>query len=181
MSPKIRLMILAGTALTTGVVSAQSLDQTREWAETQYYQVRLAEQQAALIAPNPFWQEFLTHEAKPFLPHALDLPCSSINEALCALAVMDLPLAATQQKLTVEGEQLVLASETAAVVYLESIEPSPETQSSESILVGQDLYLARPGTDEVNNRPWGEQTLLSNVPYRTNVVVTNPTAGLQRV
>ncbi|MCA9272683.1 MAG: hypothetical protein KDA31_06530 [Phycisphaerales bacterium] len=32
MSPKIRLMILAGTALTTGVVSAQSLDQTREYA-----------------------------------------------------------------------------------------------------------------------------------------------------
>ena len=32
MSPKIRLMILAGTALATGVASAQSLDQTREYA-----------------------------------------------------------------------------------------------------------------------------------------------------
>lgn len=32
MSPKIRLMILAGTALATGVANAQSVDQTREYA-----------------------------------------------------------------------------------------------------------------------------------------------------
>ncbi len=32
MSPKIRLMIMAGTALASGIASAQSLDQTREYA-----------------------------------------------------------------------------------------------------------------------------------------------------
>ena len=36
-----------------------TLDQTREWAETQYYRVRLQGQTAALIPASPFWREYL--------------------------------------------------------------------------------------------------------------------------
>lgn len=159
----------------------QSLDQTREWAETQYYQVRLQNQGSELIPANPFWQQFLDNDARPFLPQDLDLPCSTLNEALCALAVIDLPLATATPKLSIEAEQLVIESETPAVLYLESIEASQTQPENLSVMVGQDFYLANPSTDEDSNRPLGEQALLRGVPYRVGVVVTNPTAEKQRV
>lgn len=159
----------------------RSLDKTREWAETQYYHVRLNDQSAALVPPNAFWQEFLSSGGKRFLPHDLDLPTGSLNEALCALAVIDLPLARPKSSIAVEDEQLVLESEAATVVFLESIEPTTEVQEQKTILVGQDIYLANPNTDQESNRPLGNNPLLRGIPYRANVVVTNPTSEKQRV
>ncbi|MEO8268146.1 MAG: hypothetical protein ABI557_00415, partial [Aureliella sp.] len=159
----------------------RSLDKTREWAETQYYHVRISDQSAALVPPNTFWQEFLSGGGKRFLPHDLDLPTGSLNEALCALAVIDLPLARPKSSMAVEDEQLVLESEAATVVFLESIEPTTEVQEQKTILVGQDIYLANPNTDQESNRPLGNNPLLRGIPYRANVVVTNPTSEQQRV
>ncbi len=48
------------------------------------------------------------------------------------------------------------------------------------MLIGQDVYLAQPNTSEDTNRPL-EGPLLRGVPYRTNVVVTNPTNSKQLV
>ncbi len=169
----------------------QTLDKTREWAETQYYHVRLRDQSAALIPPNAFWREFLSSGSQRFLPRDLDLPASSLSEALCALAVIDLPLARPEHSLSIEDEQLVFASDAAAVVFMESIEPTGETatgetesgksQAQKSVLVGQDIYLNSPSTDQQSDKPLGNTALLRGTAYRANVVVTNPTSGQQRV
>ncbi len=61
----------------------QTLDQTREWAETQYHRIRLENQTPQLVPPGPFWQEFVKHTGQgKFLSHSLDLPVSNVNEAL---------------------------------------------------------------------------------------------------
>ena len=152
-----------------------SLDQTREWAETQYYRVRLQGQTAALIPASPFWREYLEKAGNgPFLPSALDLPTSSINEALCALAVIELPLDGTSPEVLIENEQLALKTKSAAIAFVESIESAGQGGDNENILVGQDVYLAQPNTSEDANRPL-QGPLLRGIPYRANVVVTNPT------
>ncbi len=177
----------------------QSLDKTREWAESQYYHVRLGDQSSQLIPPNPFWHEFLEAGAGPFLPRALDLPTASLNEALCALAVIDLPLEQTAHTLAVEDGQLSIHSDSVAVIFLESIEPTQSSEANQesnvadvdgvgaevsaqaSVLVGQEVYLANPSTDAEANRPVTGAALLRGVPYRASVVVTNPTSTVQRV
>ncbi len=152
-----------------------TLDQTREWAETQYYRVRLQGQTAALIPAGPFWREYLEKVGDgPFLPSSLDLPTSSINEALCALAVIDLPLDGTSPEVLIENEHLTLNAKSAAIAFVESIERAGQGGENESILVGQDVYLAQPNTSEDANRPL-QGPLLRGMPYRVNVVVTNPT------
>ncbi len=177
----------------------QSLDKTREWAEAQYYHLRLDDQSAQLIPPNPFWHEFLDAGAQPFLPRDLDLPTDSLSEALCALAVIDLPLAPAAPTLSVVDGQLSIHSDSVAVIFLESIEPTqtgqatlesdaPESEDSHtevpaqvSVLVGQEIYLANPSTNAEANRPVTGSALLRGVPYRASVVVTNPTNTIQRV
>ncbi len=170
-----RLRVLGKTEAFT------TLDQTREWAESQYYRVQLKDQASALVPPGIFWREYLEHVGqevergeKPFLPTTLDLPTSQINEALCALAVIDLPLDGTAAEVAIENEQLLLSTKQVAVVYMESIERAGEGGDKESLLVGQDIYLAQPDTSNENNRPL-QGPLLRGIPYRANVVVTNPT------
>jgi hypothetical protein len=110
----------------------QSLDKTREWAESQFYRVRLSDQTADLVPPNAFWSEYLQHGPQVFLPRNLDLPCSSVNEALSALAVIDLPLNATKVELSVQADQLAIESERGCVVFLESIEATPREAAGET-------------------------------------------------
>ena len=152
-----------------------SLDKTREWAETQYYRVKLNEQVSSLIPASGFWQEYLKNVGREaFLPESLDLPTSGINEALCALAVLDLPLDGIAPDVSIEDEQLVLNTKAACIAYIESIEKSGEAEADESVLLGQDVYLAKPNTSDDANRPVSGP-LLKGVPYRMHVVVSNPT------
>lgn len=158
-----------------------SLDKTREWAETQYYRVRLQQQSPGLIPANPFWKEYLDSLGNgPFLPKSMDLPTSSINEALCALAVIDLPLDATAPEVTIDNEQLAVTAKQPAVVFIESIEKAGDANGQSTVLAGQDVYLAEPDTSEDANRPV-QGPLLKGVPYRASVVVTNPTNEQQLV
>ncbi|MGN6546639.1 MAG: hypothetical protein ACTHK7_16410, partial [Aureliella sp.] len=160
----------------------QTLDQTREWAESQFYHVRLQNQAPELIPPSLFWQEFLTDAAgEDFLSQNLDLPVTNVNEALCALAVLDLPWESPRADMNVNENRLVVSAERDAIAYVQSIEPTEEVEENSSILAGRDIYLAEPHTDEESNRALQDQPLLIGVPYRANVVVTNPSGTKQRV
>ena len=158
-----------------------TLDQTREWAETQYHRIRLENQVSTLIPPGPFWREYFPQMGQgAFLPTTLDLPTSQINEALCALAVIDLPLGGVAPEISIENEQLVLSAKQPAIAYVESIERAGEGGEKENVLVGQDVYLAQPNTSDDANRPL-QGPLLRGIPYRANVVVTNPTNTMRLV
>ncbi len=159
----------------------QTLDKTKEWAETQYYHVRLNNQTANLIPANLFWNEFLENNGRPFLSKQLDLPCSNLHEALCALAVLDLPLDGSNPTISVDDNQLTVEPKSSTIAFIESIEASDANDEGNSILAGQDIYLAQPSTSEDTNRPVQAEPLLSGVPYRANVVVTNPTSSKRRV
>lgn len=159
----------------------RSIDRTSEWAETQYYRVRISNQSQTLIPPNPFWKQYLEANGSAFLPSDLDLPCSSVNEALCALGVIDLPFSAPPPKLSVENDQLVAEVDKPTIVFMESIEATPSIEEGRAILVGQDIYLGKPDTADEKNRPVQAQPLLRGIPYLANVVVTNPTSEKRNV
>ena len=153
----------------------QNLEQTRQWAETQYYLVRLEAQTPELIPPNPFWQEMLQSAGEEFLSQNLDLPVSNVNEALLALAVLDLPWQSDAPDMNVENDRLVITTKSPAIAFVQSIEKVEATQEDPSMLVGQDIYLAEPHTEQ-ESQPIKDKPLLIGVPYRTSVVVTNPTS-----
>ncbi len=153
----------------------QNLEQTRQWAETQYYRVRLESQSPELVPPNPFWQEMLASANEQFLSQNLDLPVSNVNEALLALATLDLPWNAEAPEMNVENDRLVITTKSPAIAYVQSIEKVESQGEDPSMLVGQDIYLAQPHTEQ-EGQPIKDKPLLIGVPYRTSVVVTNPTS-----
>lgn len=153
----------------------QTLEQTRQWAETQYYHVRLEAQKPELIPPSPFWQELMQAADEQFLSQNMDLPVTNVNEALLALAVLDLPWQTTAPEMNVENDRLVITTQSPAIAFVQSIEKVEATQEDPSMLVGQDIYLAEPHTEQ-EAEPIKDKPLLIGVPYRTSVVVTNPTS-----
>lgn len=153
----------------------QTLDKTKEWAESHYYELRLRDQLPSHIEPNPFWLEYVNRAEGPFLPANLDLPTSNLTEALCALAVIDLPFETPSPAVEIDGEELFVTSDAAAIVFLESIEECTETAEQNSILLGGDIYLSQSDGGR-EPKPVSIDALLKGTAYRASVVVSNPTS-----
>ncbi|MCA9193218.1 MAG: hypothetical protein KDB03_15710 [Planctomycetales bacterium] len=181
-APQLRL----GRAFEDAGVQAKlfrSLDATKEWAESQYYRMTLANQLPQIIAPNDFWLEYLRADQPQFLPQNLDLPCQNFHEALCALSVLDLPATAPAPTFEVADNQLFVRADQPAVLFVESIEPlamaSESDQIQTNILIGSDWYLIDPGTSQP--KAVKNSQLLRMMPYRRQIVLSNPGSEIQRI
>ncbi|MCY2975649.1 MAG: hypothetical protein NTW52_13400 [Planctomycetota bacterium] len=160
----------------------QSLEKTRKWAECQFFRIALENQRGSLIIPNAYWIDYLKHskDGTPFLSTNLTDAAYSTTDALMALAVLQLPLDGKSCELSVEDGRILVKQPTEALAYIQKIEPIEPAKDSVPLLIGQDLYLVQP-SDSGLPRPIVSKSLLVNVAYRASVVVTNPTATLQRV
>ncbi len=155
----------------------QSVDQTREWAETQYYHVLLQNQNLALVPPGPFWKSLSERESlSNFLSDELHFAASNVTEALLALALLDLPLAPAEVTTAIENGRIVVTSSKPIVVFVESIEEAKKGDDATNLMVGQEIYPLAPGVDASLLAPVTGQALVKGVGYRASVVVTNPSS-----
>lgn len=158
-----------------------SLEATRKWAESQFYHVGLERQTRDLVPASKYWLDYLNQKDKEaFVADSLDLPTHTINEAIMALAVLDLPFESTTPELSVENDRLLISTKSAVAAYVQSIEKTETVKEPVSVLVGQDIYLVNPA-DSGQALPVQSKPLVRRTAYRTSVVVTNPTSTVQKV
>ncbi len=158
-----------------------TLEQTKKWAESQFFRIPLGLQTAELIRPNAFWQDYLLADPQsPFLSRHVDLAGSSINEALIAMALLQLPLQSDAPEFNIENGRLMVSNVKSAIAYVQGIQGVDPSEGPNAILVSQNIYLASQAAD-ANAKPISDQPLLIGVPYRLRVVLTNPTASAIRV
>ena len=160
----------------------QSLDSTREWAESQFYRTRIQAQGLDVIPPGPLWQELALHGSLDnFLSTDVHLASNTLSEMLVALAVVDLPLDAPPTQLKIEQGRWMLTSPSPCLAFVETIEEVADQAQGSHVLVGQDLYLNEPDTDGDLQKPVSGQSLVRGIAYRANVVITNPSAATQTI
>jgi hypothetical protein len=104
--------------------SYQTVEKTREWAETHYLEVPLAQLGPELIPANEFWCDLARSGGGPFLSPHLALASSSFAEVMLALAVVDLPFAAPAPEVTVEAGRLRMRPKTPMLVFHEQLRPA---------------------------------------------------------
>jgi len=160
----------------------RSLEQTRKWAESQFFRIALENQTAQLIIPNAFWADYLQHpnDGSAFLSTNLTEAAQSTTDALMALAVLQLPMDGKGCELSVEQGRIVVKKPSNALAYIQKIEAIEPAKDAAPLLIGQDIYLVQ-SSDSGLPKPISSKSLLVNVAYRASIVVTNPTATLQRV
>jgi len=172
-----------GRSLGKELQMYEPLGATRKWAESQFEQVLLANQNPSLVTPSPFWIDVLKNQENLLSEH-LHLAARNANEALLALAFVDLPLAAKPGSLAIENGRWIYKSSSKGLVYSQGIvaiaeENNGVDQAGDSkVLLSENMYLASADTTA---KPVNRQELVIATAYRNRVVLTNPTGNPMRV
>ena len=159
----------------------RSIDKTREWAEHNWWQRPIAEQNAGLVRPSRLWQHLATHTEGPFLSPFLADAGERFAAAVVALAVTDLPFAAPEASAVVETGGVRLTSATPALVARAVFarlagEPSGEALVGQATFRGDDRWDWEEG--ERREKPVSGE-LLVGTRYEDEIVVSNPTSRSQ--
>ncbi len=158
-------------------------EKTQEWAEHNWWRRHPQESDASMIPVNRYWRDLAKHREGPFLSGALGLANGSFAEAMCALAVLDLPFEAPAHRLEEEGGSLTIHAAGHALVASSQL-VAAELTGSLPLIVGQS-YLRN---DDRHHLVEGEYVqkfvtgpLVAGVIYACQVVVANPTGTQQRI
>lgn len=156
-------------------------DKTQEWAENNYYRLRMHEQVSDLVKVNAFWRDFAEHEGSgsflsPHVAHA----SSSFTEMMLALAVLDLPFTPGEHRAAYAGPRMELGAASDSIVFHKEVKPVAPAEAALPVLVDQnyarlDERYAFDGNERVEKYVSGE--LLVHVVYVCLVVLTNPTSS----
>ena len=165
----------------------RKLDKTMEWVESNYYHLPLDQQTAALISANAFWLDYATFDpslAKPFYSTNLAEPTHNFPEMLVALALVDLPFKAADQKTEFKGTQMTLTAASPMIVYHEEIQPAAKVAEHTPILVSENFFRSgdqfRQENGEQVDKFVTEEFLIDTI-YGCHIVVTNPTSSKKKV
>ncbi len=158
----------------------QALDQTKEWAENNYYRLPIEKQVADLVPVNPFWADFAEHDgATPFLSKSFPEATGSFTEMVLALAVLDLPFEAKAGEEKLEGARYRLRAGGPLVVFHREIREAPAAAgaAADPVLVAQFAFRAddryrHEGNEQFDKPVTGE--FLPHVVYGVQVALTNP-------
>ena len=159
-------------------------DKTQEWAEHNWWHRTPAESGGDMIAVNRLWRDLAHHRDGAFLSPGFGLATGSFAEAMCALAVIDLPFAAPAHAMTSDGPRLEIVGAGNALAGTSQLVDGPLVTGGAPLVVGTSYVRA----DDRHDWSTGEQTdkyvdgpLVAGVVYTCLVVLANPTSSRQRV
>lgn len=163
----------------------RQLEATKEWAENDYYQLPISEQNEGLITVNAFWNDYAQRDpAQPFLSRHFAEASRNFAEMMLALSVLDLPFQSPKHEIKVEGTRMTLSPQSPLIVFHEEIQPAAAPVGPAKVLVSQNFFALNDRYRQVN----GEQIdhfvrdeFLVHTVYGGQIVVTNPTSARQRL
>lgn len=163
----------------------RALGPTKEWAENNYYKLRITEQNADLVTVNAFWRDYAAWVAAGskggFVSANIAEACHSFPEMMLALAVLDLPFEAPKHTTKAENGQFTFTAGGPCILFHKEIKPVDGDKSAQGqLLVSQSFFrhgdrYRMEGNEKFEKYVTDE--FLTGVTYGANVVVTNPTSS----
>lgn len=159
----------------------RALPKTKEWAEQNYYKVRVKDDVPGRIPVNGFWLDVANGAA---VPERLLEAHRNLTEVIAALAFCGLPWEADAPEERTEGARLTLTVKTPALLVTEQILPAKASADDRPLLLSQQFF--RPddmyryeGNERIEKFVTGE--FIRRVVYGARVTLTNPTASRRRL
>lgn len=159
----------------------RALPKTKEWAEQNYYKLRVQQDVPERVPVNAFWRDVAAG-----VPVSSHLPEAhrNLTEIIAALAFCGLPFEAPAAEEKPEGAQLTLSVQAPALLVSEQILPAEASADDRPLLLSQQFF--RPddmhrfeGNEQVEKFVTGE--FVRRVVYGARVTLTNPTASRRRL
>ena len=163
----------------------RKLDQTEEWAENNYYHLRIGAQVAGLVTVNGFWTDYAAHAGDaPFLSPRVAEASRSFTEMMFALAVLDLPFEAEAHDTRYEGTGMTLTPSGAVIVFHKEVKEAARDESAAPILVSQGFF-AHDDRYRFEDNERFDKFVTSEFRtarvYGGQVILTNPTSARRKI
>ncbi|MDQ3295736.1 MAG: hypothetical protein M3619_04070 [Myxococcota bacterium] len=162
----------------------RAADKTQEWAENNWWHLTPAASGAALIAPNRLWRDLALHRGGAFLSASLGLATGSFAEAMCALAVTDVPCVPAQHAIATDGPRMMITAACHALAGSSQLTYGELVTGGPPLVVGMSYVRA----DDRHDWSSGEQVdkyvegpLATGVVYTCQIVIANPSSSRQRI
>ncbi|MFO1439281.1 MAG: hypothetical protein U1F81_13265 [Verrucomicrobiaceae bacterium] len=163
----------------------RALGPTKEWAENNYYKLRIIEQDAELVTVNAFWRDYAAWVAAGskggFVSANVAEAHRNFTEMMLALAVLDLPFEAPKHTTKAENGQFTFTAGGPCILFHKEIKPVDGDKTAQGqLLVSQSFFrhgdrYRMEGNEKFEKYVSAE--FLTGVTYGANVVVTNPTSS----
>ncbi len=157
------------------------LGPTKEWAENNYYQLPIEQQNAELVTINGFWRDFAAWDGKvPFLSANIAEAHRNFTEMMLALAVIDLPFDAPKHTTKTEKNSFTLTAAGPVIVFHKQIKPADaKPDGAPALLVSENFFRQGDRYRQEGNEKFDKfvtDEFLSGVVYGAQLVITNPTS-----
>jgi hypothetical protein len=162
----------------------RAADRTQEWAEHNWWHRTPATSDADMIHASRLWRDLAHHTGGAFLSPSLGLATGSFAEAMCALAVTDLPFVAPRHQITPDGPRLTIAAAGNALAGSSQLIDGELVPGGAPLVVGMSFVRADDRRDWSGGEPvdkYVEGPFAVGVVYTCQVVLANPTSSRQRV
>lgn len=163
----------------------RALGPTKEWAENNYYKLRITEQDENLVTVNAFWRDYAAWVAagskNGFVSANIAEASSNFTEMMLALAVLDLPFEAPKHETKAENGQFTFTAGGPVILYHKEIKPAViENDAQGQLLVSQSFFRQGDRYRQEGNEKFEKYVtteFLTGATYGANIVVTNPTSS----
>ncbi len=161
----------------------RTVDKTQEWAEHNWWRRTPQQSGPEMITTNKLWRDVAMHRGGGFLSPWLGLATTSFAEAMCALALIDLPFAAAKHEYVTTGPGMAITVKSNALAGSAQIVDGELVSGGPPLVVGTSYVR----TDDRTEWESGEQrdkyvdAFAPGVVYTCLVVLANPSSSRQRV
>ncbi len=163
----------------------RALGPTKEWAENNYYKLRITEQDADLVTVNAFWRDYAAWVAAGsktgFVSSNVAEASRNFTEMMLALAVLDLPFEAPKHSTKADNGTFTFTAGGPCIVYHKEIKPAAvEKNAQGQLLVSQSFFRQSDRYRMEGNEKFEKYVtteFLTGATYGANIVVTNPTSS----
>lgn len=163
----------------------RALGPTKEWAENNYYKLRITEQNENLVTVNAFWRDYAAWVAagskNGFVSSNVAEASRNFTEMMLALAVLDLPFEAPKHETKTDDGQFTFTAGGPCIVYHKEIKPAVgENNAQGQLLVSQSFFRQGDRYRQEGNEKFEKYVtteFLTGATYGANIVVTNPTSS----
>lgn len=163
----------------------RALGPTKEWAENNYYKLRITDQAAELVTVNAFWRDYAAWVAAGskggFVSSNVAEASRNFTEMMLALAVLDLPFEAPKHSTKADNGTFTFTAGGPCILYHKEIKPAVvENNAQGQLLVSQSFFRQSDRYRMEGNEKFEKYVtteFLTGATYGANIVVTNPTSS----
>ncbi|MEM7602714.1 MAG: hypothetical protein AAF357_15025, partial [Verrucomicrobiota bacterium] len=121
----------------------RQIESTKEWAENNYYELPIDQQNAELVSVNSFWKDYANWDGEGgFYSREFTAATRNFAEMMMVLSVLDLPFEGAEHEVVIDDVEMKFTAQSPVILFHQEIETATKSEEETPVLVSQNYYRA---------------------------------------